>query len=277
MMLKIWKIDILRKPILWFLSGILLVNLLIACQPQQIASTDSTATSTATPIQTTVSTVQQPVAYPDRQLSANPAQLPPLPYPNNALEKAIDANTMQLHHDRHHQTYVDNLNNAVKQQSELQSRSVEAMLRDLNSIPESIRTTVRNNGGGHLNHTIFWQIMSPQGGGEPTGEIAQEITQTFGSFDAFKKQFNEAGSDQFGSGWVWLIRNSQGQLQIVNTANQDNPIMDGSYPIMGNDVWEHAYYLRYQNRHADYLNNWWNVVNWNEVNRRAQASRQQQS
>jgi superoxide dismutase, Fe-Mn family len=276
-MLKIWKINLLQKPITWFLSGILLVNLLIACQPQQVVST-STATPTATSIQTTAPTVQQqPVAYPDRQLSANPAQLPPLPYPNNALEKAIDANTMQLHHDRHHQTYVDNLNNAVKQQSNLQSRSVEAMLRDLNSIPESIRTTVRNNGGGHLNHTIFWQIMSPQGGGQPTGEIAQEITQTFGSFDAFKKQFNEAGSDRFGSGWVWLVRNPQGQLQIVNTANQDNPIMDGSYPIMGNDVWEHAYYLRYQNRRADYLNNWWNVVNWNEVNRRAQASRQQQS
>ena len=277
-MLKSWKRNLLRQPILLFLSGILLVNLLIACQPQQVA-TDSITTPTATPIQTTTpATVQQrPVAYPDRQLSANPAQLPPLPYPNNALEKAIDANTMQLHHDRHHQSYVDNLNNALKQQPNLQSTSVEAMLRDLNSIPEDIRTTVRNNGGGHLNHTIFWQIMSPQGGGQPTGEIAQEINQTFGSFDAFKKQFNEAGSDRFGSGWVWLVRNSQGQLQIVNTANQDNPIMEGSYPIMGNDVWEHAYYLRYQNRRADYLNNWWNVVNWNEVNRRAQASRQQQS
>ncbi|MBW4610421.1 MAG: superoxide dismutase [Hassallia sp. WJT32-NPBG1] len=275
-MLKSWKINLFRQPILLFVSGILLVNLLIACQPQQVA-TDSITTPTAAPIQTTTpATVQQrPVAYPDRQLSANPAQLPPLPYPNNALEKAIDANTMQLHHDKHHQSYVDNLNNALKQQPNLQSRSVEAMLRDLNSIPEDIRTTVRNNGGGHLNHTIFWQIMSPQGGGQPTGEIAQEINQSFGSFDAFKKQFNEAGSDRFGSGWVWLVRNSQGQLQIVNTANQDNPIMEGSYPIMGNDVWEHAYYLRYQNRRADYLNNWWNVVNWNEVNRRAQASRQQ--
>lgn len=149
------------------------------------------------------------------------------------------------------------------------------MLRDLNSIPEEIRTTVRNNGGGHLNHTIFWQIMSPQGGGQPTGEIAQEINKNFGSFDAFKKQFNEAGGDRFGSGWVWLVRNPQGQLQITSTPNQDSPITEGLYPIMGNDVWEHAYYLRYQNRRADYLNNWWNVVNWSEINRRSQASRQQ--
>ena len=252
----------------------LTTGLLVACQPQEIAS-PPTENSTTTPVVTqTPVTSNKPVAYSDRELSANPAQLPQLPYAANALEKAIDAQTMQLHHDRHHQTYVDNLNKALEQQPNLRASSVEAMLRDLNSVPESIRTTVRNNGGGHLNHTIFWQIMSPTGGGQPTGEIAQEINQTFGSFEQFRKQFNEAGGDRFGSGWVWLVRNPQGQLQIVNTANQDNPIMDGLYPIMGNDVWEHAYYLRYQNRRADYLNNWWNVVNWNEVNRRVTASRQ---
>ncbi|GJD18191.1 superoxide dismutase [Rivularia sp. IAM M-261] len=252
----------------------LTTGLLVACQPQEIAS-PPTENSTTTPVVTqTPVTSNKPVAYSDRELSVNPAQLPQLPYAANALEKAIDAQTMQLHHDRHHQTYVDNLNKALEQQPNLRASSVEAMLRDLNSVPESIRTTVRNNGGGHLNHTIFWQIMSPTGGGQPTGEIAQEINQTFGSFEQFRKQFNEAGGDRFGSGWVWLVRNPQGQLQIVNTANQDNPIMDGLYPIMGNDVWEHAYYLRYQNRRADYLNNWWNVVNWNEVNRRVTASRQ---
>ena len=252
----------------------LTTGLLVACQPQEIAS-PPTENSTTTPVVTqTPVTSNKPVAYSDRELGANPAQLPQLPYAANALDKAIDAQTMQLHHDRHHQTYVDNLNKALEQQPNLRASSVEAMLRDLNSVPESIRTTVRNNGGGHLNHTIFWQIMSPTGGGQPTGEIAQEINQTFGSFEQFRKQFNEAGGDRFGSGWVWLVRNPQGQLQIVNTANQDNPIMDGLYPIMGNDVWEHAYYLRYQNRRADYLNNWWNVVNWNEVNRRVIASRQ---
>ncbi|WP_016872332.1 superoxide dismutase [Chlorogloeopsis fritschii PCC 9212] len=263
------------RPIIWFFTGILLVSTLFACQPQQVAETPTTNT-TATPIQTTAPvTDTRPIAFLDRQLSANPAQLPPLPYPYNALEKAIDAETMKLHHDRHHATYVENLNNALNQYPQLQDRSVEALLRDLNSVPEDIRTTVRNNGGGHLNHTIFWQIMSPQGGVEPTGEIAQEINQTFGSFEEFRKQFNEAGGDRFGSGWVWLVRNPQGQLQITSTPNQDSPITEGSYPIMGNDVWEHAYYLRYQNRRAEYLNNWWNVVNWQEINRRAQASRQQ--
>ncbi|MEP0919721.1 superoxide dismutase [Leptolyngbya sp. DQ-M1] len=210
-------------------------------------------------------------------MSASPAQLPPLPYNPGALSKAIDAETMRIHHDRHHQSYVTNLNNALKDQPNLQNLSVEAMLRDLNAVPENIRNTIRNNAGGHLNHTIFWQIMSPNGGGQPTGAIAQAINQSFGSFENFRKQFNEAGGERFGSGWVWLVRNPQGQLQIVSTANQDNPIMEGNYPIMGNDVWEHAYYLRYQNRRADYLNNWWNVVNWNEINRRFQAASQQQT
>ncbi|MBD2531724.1 superoxide dismutase [Nostoc flagelliforme FACHB-838] len=246
--------------------GIFLVSTLFACQSQEVVSPPTT---TATPIQTTAPvTNTRPVAYVDRQLST-PAQLPPLPYAYNALEKAIDAETMKLHHDQHHAAYVNNLNDALKKYPQLQNSSVETLLRDLNGISEEIRTTVRNNGGGHLNHTIFWQIMSPQGGGQPTGEIAQEINQNFGSFDAFKKQFNEAGGDRFGSGWVWLVRNPQGQLQITSTPNQDSPITEGLYPIMGNDVWEHAYYLRYQNRRADYLNNWWNVVNWSEVNRRS--------
>ncbi|MCU0527767.1 MAG: superoxide dismutase [Elainella sp. Prado103] len=216
-----------------------------------------------------------PVAYPNQELSASPAQLPPLPYDAGALSQAIDAETMQIHHDRHHQAYVDNLNKALADQPNLQKLSVEAMLRDLNTVPENIRQTVRNNAGGHLNHTIFWQIMG-SGGGQPTGAIAQAINQTFGSFENFQQQFNQAGSDRFGSGWVWLVQNPQRQLQIVSTPNQDNPISEGSYPIMGNDVWEHAYYLRYQNRRADYLNNWWDVVNWDEINRRYQTVTQQQ-
>jgi len=179
---------------------------------------------------------------------------------------------MRLHHDNHHATYVKNLNEALQKSPNLQNRSVESLLQDLNSVPEEIRTTVRNNAGGHLNHTMFWQIMSPQGGGQPTGSLAEEINKTFGSFEQFKQQFNEAGGDRFGSGWVWLLRNKQGQLQITTTPNQDNPIMEEFYPIMGNDVWEHAYYLKYQNRRAEYVSNWWNVVNWNEVNRRSQLS-----
>lgn len=218
-----------------------------------------------------------PVASPDSELNAYPAELPPLPYAYNALEQAIDAQTMELHHDRHHASYVKNLNEALEQTPDLQNQSVEALLRDLDSVPENIRTKVQNNGGGHLNHTIFWQIMSPDGGGEPTGEIAQEINETFGGFPEFQEQFKQAGGDRFGSGWVWLVRNPQGQLQITSTANQDNPITEGLYPIMGNDVWEHAYYLRYQNRRTDYLSSWWDVVNWDEVNRRAQASLQMQT
>lgn len=257
----------LLRHLTTFLVGVVLTTIAVACQPTQTVHSQTPTTapnSSATPIS---------VAYPNRGLSASPAQLPPLPYAAGSLSRAIDARTMQIHHDRHHQSYVDNLNKALNDQPNLRNLSVEAMLRDLNQVPEAIRQTVRNNGGGHLNHTIFWQLMSPKGGGQPTGTIAQEINQTFGSFENFRKQFNQAGANRFGSGWVWLVRNPQGQLQIVSTANQDNPIMEGSYPIMGNDVWEHAYYLRYQNRRADYLNNWWNVVNWTEVNRRAQASR----
>ncbi|MGL5192766.1 MAG: superoxide dismutase, partial [Chroococcales cyanobacterium] len=148
------------------------------------------------------------------------------------------------------------------------------LIRNLNQVPENIRTTIRNNGGGHVNHSMFWEIMSPNGGGSPTGAIAQAINETFGSFETFKEQFNQAGSGQFGSGWVWLVRNAQGQLEITSTPNQDSPMMEGQYPIMGNDVWEHAYYLNYQNRRGEYLNSWWNVVNWEEVNRRFELASQ---
>ncbi len=258
----------LRGKIGFFLSGLLLTVLLISCQTVPNAESQP-----ATPTATTTTTNFPPVASPDGELSANTAKLPPLPYDFGALGKAIDAETMKLHHDAHHASYVNNLNDALKQEPDLQKRSVESLLRDLDSVPENIRTTVRNNAGGHLNHTIFWQIMSPDGGGEPTGEIAQEINQKFGDFASFQKQFNEAGGGRFGSGWVWLVRNPAGELEIVTTPNQDNPIMDGAYyPIMGNDVWEHAYYLRYRNRRAEYLSNWWNVVNWPEINRRSQAS-----
>lgn len=221
------------------------------------------------------SAAQLPIAFVDRELTT-PAQLPPLPYAADALDQAIDAETMQIHHDKHHATYVKNLNDILSEYPDLQSRSVESLLRDLNSLPEAIRMKVRNNGGGHLNHTIFWHIMGPNSSGQPTGAIAEAINQTFGSFDSFKQAFNKAGGDRFGSGWVWLVRNPQGQLEIKTTQNQDNPISEGNYyPILGNDVWEHAYYLRYQNRRVDYLNNWWNVVNWDEVNRRWEQSRQQ--
>lgn len=194
--------------------------------------------------------------------------LPPLPYAYNALEPHIDQRTMQLHHDKHHATYVKNLNEAIARYPNLNGKSAEDLLRNLNSVPEAIRTTVRNNGGGHVNHSMFWRIMGPQAGGEPTGEIATAIARTFGSFADFKKQFNDAGAKRFGSGWVWLIRNKAGKLEIATTPNQDSPLMDGNYPILGNDVWEHAYYLLYQNRRADYLSAWWNVVNWQEVNQR---------
>jgi len=197
-------------------------------------------------------------------------ELPPLPYDYSALEPYIDTQTMQLHHDKHHQAYVTALNNALKDQAQFASLSLEELMRRINEVPESIRTIVRNNGGGHINHTMFWQIMKPNGGGEPTGAIASAIQSAFGSFDAFKTAFNDAGVKRFGSGWAWLILDSSGKLSITSTANQDSPYMDGNYPVMGNDVWEHAYYLKYQNRRPDYLNAWWNVVNWDEISRRYQ-------
>jgi superoxide dismutase, Fe-Mn family len=199
-------------------------------------------------------------------------ELPPLPYDYAALEPHIDEATMKLHHDKHHQTYVTNLNGAVEKHPELGKKSPEDLLRDLASVPEDVRTVVRNNGGGHANHTMFWQIMQPNGGGNPTGAIAQQIEQDFGTFDAFKKQFNESAAKQFGSGWGWLVYRG-GKLEIITTPNQDSPLMQGLFPILGNDVWEHAYYLKYNNRRPDYLAAWWNTVNWDEVNKRFEQAR----
>ena len=197
-------------------------------------------------------------------------EVPPLPYDYNALEPYIDTQTMQLHHDKHHAAYVNNLNNALQNQSQLASWTVEDLVRRINEVPESIRTAVRNNAGGHVNHSMFWQIMKPNGGGEPTGELGSAIQQAFGSFDQFKAAFNDAGVKRFGSGWTWLVLDRSGKLQVISTANQDSPLMDGMFPVMGNDVWEHAYYLKYQNRRPDYLAAWWNVVNWDEITHRYQ-------
>jgi Fe-Mn family superoxide dismutase len=199
-------------------------------------------------------------------------EVPALPYAYNALEPHIDEQTMHLHHDKHHAAYVTKLNGAIEKHPELGSKSPEELLRNLNAVPEDVRSAVRNNGGGHVNHTMFWQIMGPNKGGNPTGAIAEAINKTFGSFDAFKEKFETAGANQFGSGWAWLVRTKSGELKVTSTPNQDNPISNGEFPIMGNDVWEHAYYLKYQNRRPDYLKAWWNVVNWDEVNGRfAQA------
>jgi len=200
-------------------------------------------------------------------------ELPTLPYDYAALEPYIDEQTMHLHHDKHHATYVTNLNNALKDQSAYASLSAENLVSRLNEVPEAIRTAVRNNGGGHVNHTMFWQIMKPHGGGEPTGALASAIQSAFGSFDAFKTAFNDAGAKRFGSGWAWLVLDKSGKLSVTSTANQDSPLTDGLFPVMGNDVWEHAYYLKYQNRRPEYLNAWWNVVNWDEVARRYEQGR----
>ncbi len=199
-------------------------------------------------------------------------ELSPLPYNYDALDPYIDAQTMQLHHDLHHQAYVNNLNAAVDKYPELQSKSPEELIKDLSNLPQDITGAVRNNGGGHVNHTMFWQIMAPNAGGEPTGAIAQAISENFGDFESFKQKFNDAGTKQFGSGWVWLVRTSDGKIEITSSPNQDNPMSGGHFPIMGNDVWEHAYYLKYQNRRAEYLKQWWNVVNWDEVNNRLAMS-----
>ena len=191
--------------------------------------------------------------------------LPPLPYPNNALEPFIDATTMEIHHDRHHNAYVTNLNNATAGNAELEALSIEDLCKNINSVPEGIRGAVRNNGGGHFNHTLFWNIMGPGAGGAPSGALAAAIDAAFGTFDAFKEAFAKAGVTRFGSGWAWLVV-KDGKLAITSTPNQDNPLMDGSgTPILGLDVWEHAYYLKYQNKRPDYIGAWWNVVNWNAV------------
>jgi len=195
-------------------------------------------------------------------------EVPPLPYEYTALEPTIDEATMHLHHDKHHAAYVTNLNAAIEKHPELAGKSVEDLVKDLNAIPDDIRAAVRNNGGGHVNHTMFWEIMKPGGASAPTGALADAINSTFGSLDALKAAVNDAGIKRFGSGWTWLVKTADGKLAVVSTANQDSPLTDGSTPLLGNDVWEHAYYLKYQNKRADYLAAWWNVVNWDEVAKR---------
>jgi Fe-Mn family superoxide dismutase len=192
-------------------------------------------------------------------------ELPVLPYAYDALEPTIDEATMHLHHDKHHQAYVNNLNTAIEKHPELGSKSAEALLQDLNAIPEDIRTAVRNNGGGHVNHTQFWETMTPGGSKEPSGALLTAINTAFGSLDDLKKQFNANGASRFGSGWTWLAQDASGKLVLLSTANQDNPLSEGLTPILGNDVWEHAYYLKYNNRRPDYLAAWWDVVNWDKV------------
>jgi superoxide dismutase, Fe-Mn family len=196
--------------------------------------------------------------------------LPALPYDFAALEPHIDAKTMEIHHGKHHQTYVNNLNAAIEKAPELASKSLEDLMRNVNSLPEAVRTPIRNNGGGHWNHSMFWQIMSAKAGGEPGGNLGAAIKSAFGDFAKFREQFSAAGVGRFGSGWAWLI-NKGGKLSITSTPNQDNPLMEGQTAIMGLDVWEHAYYLKYQNRRPDYINAWWNVVNWKEVEKRYTA------
>ncbi len=198
--------------------------------------------------------------------------LPPLPYSFDALEPYIDAKTMEIHHDKHHGTYVTNLNKALEGHAELQKLSVEELLAQINKVPENIRSTVRNNGGGHMNHSMFWKIMKKAGGGEPKGEVADAINKAFGSFAEFKTKFNQAATTRFGSGWAWLLFRG-GNLAIESTANQDNPIMDGGKAFFGLDVWEHAYYLKYQNRRPEYIEAWWNTINWDQVNENFKQAR----
>lgn len=199
-------------------------------------------------------------------------ELPDLPYAFNALEPHIDARTMEIHHDKHHAGYTSKLNAALEGHSNLQSKSIEELLGSLNSVPENIRTAVRNNGGGFANHSLFWQIMSPNGGGQPSGDLANAINSAFGSFENFKEQFNSAATGRFGSGWAWLVVDN-GNLTVTSTPNQDTPLMEGKTPILGVDVWEHAYYLKYQNRRADYVSAFWNVINWDEVAKRYNAAK----
>ena len=199
-------------------------------------------------------------------------ELPQLPYAYDALEPHIDKETMNIHHTKHHNTYVTNLNNALQGNEELLSKSVEEVVANLDAVPEAVRTAVRNNGGGHANHALFWQILAPNGGGAPTGELADAISNKFGSFDSFKEEFAKAATTRFGSGWAWLAV-SNGELEVSSTPNQDSPLMEGKTPILGLDVWEHAYYLNYQNRRPDYISSFWNVVNWDEVSKRYSAAK----
>jgi superoxide dismutase, Fe-Mn family len=198
--------------------------------------------------------------------------LPPLPYPSDALEPHIDAKTMEIHHDKHHQAYITNANNALKDYPNLAAKPVEELIADLSAVPESVRNAVRNNAGGHANHSFFWPILGSNAGGSPKGKLAEAINSAFGSFDQFKEKFQAAGAGRFGSGWAWLVINKAGALENVSTPNQDNPIMDGLKPVFGVDVWEHAYYLKYQNRRPDYLKAIWNVVNWDAVGKNFEAA-----
>jgi Fe-Mn family superoxide dismutase len=206
-------------------------------------------------------------------------ELPPLTYPNNALEPHVDARTMEIHHDKHHQAYITNANNALKDHPDLLAKPVNELIADLTAVPEAIRTAVRNNAGGHANHTFFWTIMGPNAGGEPKGQLAEAIKAKFGSFDAFKEAFEKAGATRFGSGWAWLVVNKAGELEVVSTANQDSPLMGKAVagvegtPVIGCDVWEHAYYLNYQNRRPDYLKAWWNTVNWDQAEKNYLAAK----
>ena len=199
-------------------------------------------------------------------------ELPPLPYPVDALEPHIDAKTMEIHHDKHHLAYITNANNALKDYPQLAAKPVEELIADLSAVPEAIRTVVRNNAGGHANHSFFWLILGPNAGGSPKGKLADAITSTFGSFDQFKEKVQAAGAGRFGSGWAWLVINKAGSLEITSTPNQDSPIMDGLKPVLGVDVWEHAYYLKYQNRRPEYLKAVWNVINWDAVSKRFETA-----
>ncbi|MGD6841328.1 superoxide dismutase [Bacillus infantis] len=199
-------------------------------------------------------------------------ELPQLPYAYDALEPNIDKETMNIHHTKHHNTYVTNLNNALEGNEELLSKTVEEVVSNLDAVPESVRTAVRNNGGGHANHSLFWQILSPNGGGEPAGELADAISSKFGNFESFKEEFAKAATTRFGSGWAWLVV-SNGELEVTSTPNQDSPLMEGKTPVLGLDVWEHAYYLKYQNRRPEYINNFFNAVNWEEVSKRYSSAK----
>jgi superoxide dismutase, Fe-Mn family len=239
--------NIPRRNFFYLLGGGIVTTFLASTQSSLAQGTTKTTTATA---------------------ATETFKLPPLPYDYAALEPHIDAATMRFHHDKHHAAYVKNMNAAINKYPELKTKSIEYLLLNIQKLPKDIQATVRNSGGGHLNHTMFWEIMSPKAGGAPTGGIAAAIQKDFGSFEKFKTQFNEAGTKQFGSGWVWLTKGKDGKLKISTTGNQDTPAMQGIYPIMGNDVWEHAYYLKYQNRRNEYLASWWNVVNWAEINKR---------
>lgn len=198
--------------------------------------------------------------------------LPALPYPTNALEPHLDTMTMEIHHGRHHKTYVDNLNNALKEHAAWQAKSIDQILREIKQVPDNIRQAVINNGGGHANHTMFWEIMGPGGGGKPSGPLADDLAKAFGDFAAFQAQLKQAGLGRFGSGWAWLVL-ADGKLQIISTANQDSPLLNGQVPILGVDVWEHAYYLKYQNKRADYVDAWWNVANWGAIGKRYELAK----